>query len=169
MGYAHAKLLQSCLTCNPMYPSPPGSSAHGILQARILEWVAVSSSKGSSQPRDWTGVSCISCTGRWALYGESFSICSLVIGLFHPALCPLRLFRSDHIVANGRIFLCLRLDITPLCIYTTFLLWVMLRWTLVPIPFQCPDFTSCGYILTIEIQRSYSSSVFNFCGNSSFL
>ena len=37
----HAKLLQSCLTlCDPMDPSPPGSSVHGILQARILEWVA---------------------------------------------------------------------------------------------------------------------------------
>ena len=37
----HAKLFQSCLTfCNPMNHSPPGSSVHGILQARILEWVA---------------------------------------------------------------------------------------------------------------------------------
>ena len=44
---------------------PPGSSVHGILQARILEWVALSSSKGSSQPRDQTHVSCI---GRWVLY-----------------------------------------------------------------------------------------------------
>ena len=38
--------------------SPPGSSVHGILQARILEWVAMPSSRGSSQPRDWTRVSC---------------------------------------------------------------------------------------------------------------
>ena len=37
--------------------SPPGSSVHGILQARILEWVAIPSSRGSSQPRDWTLVS----------------------------------------------------------------------------------------------------------------
>ena len=41
-----AKLLQSCLTlCNPMYCSPPSSSVHGILQARILEWVAIFSSR----------------------------------------------------------------------------------------------------------------------------
>ena len=40
----------------------------GILQARILEWVAMSSSRGSSQPRDWTRVSYISCIGRWVLY-----------------------------------------------------------------------------------------------------
>ena len=51
---------QSCLTlCHPMDSSPPGSSAHGILQARILQWVAISFSRGSSQPRDWTWFSCI--------------------------------------------------------------------------------------------------------------
>ena len=49
-------VTQSCLTlCDPMDCSPPGSSVHGILQARILEWVAISSSRGSSQPsRDRT-------------------------------------------------------------------------------------------------------------------
>ena len=47
------KLLQLCLTfCNPMDCSLPGSSVHGILQARILEWIAMPSSRGSSQPRD---------------------------------------------------------------------------------------------------------------------
>ena len=45
--------------------SPPGSSLHGILQARILEWVAISFSMRSSRPRDWAHVS---CTGRWVLY-----------------------------------------------------------------------------------------------------
>ena len=46
-----AKLLQSCLTlCNPMDYNLPGSSVHGILQARILEWIAVPSSRGSYQP-----------------------------------------------------------------------------------------------------------------------
>ena len=53
-----AKLLQSCLTlCNPMDCSPPGSSVHGILQARILKWVAVLFCRGSSQSRDRTHVS----------------------------------------------------------------------------------------------------------------
>ena len=51
---------QSCLTlCNPLDCSPPGSSVHGIFQAGILEWVAIPFSRGSSQPRDRTRVSCI--------------------------------------------------------------------------------------------------------------
>ena len=61
-----AKLLQSCPTlCDPMDYSPPGSSVNGILQARMLEWVAMPSSRESSWTRDWTWVSCI---GRWILY-----------------------------------------------------------------------------------------------------
>ena len=53
-------VAQSCLTLfNPMDCSPPGSSAHGILQARILGWVATPFSRGLSQPRDRTPVSCI--------------------------------------------------------------------------------------------------------------
>ena len=60
-------MLQSCLTlCNPMDCSLPASSVHGILQARILEWVAMPSSRGSSWPRDQTHVSCVSCiAGRF--------------------------------------------------------------------------------------------------------
>ena len=46
----------------------PGSSVHGILQARILEWVAISFSRGSSRPRDWTHISYITYTGRQILY-----------------------------------------------------------------------------------------------------
>ena len=57
---------QSCLTLfNPVDCRPPGSSAHGISQAGILEWVAISSSRESSRPRD---SSCVSCMGRWILY-----------------------------------------------------------------------------------------------------
>ena len=51
-------------SCNPMDCSPPGSSVHGILQARILEWVAISFSRESSWPREITHVSCIA--GRWS-------------------------------------------------------------------------------------------------------
>ena len=62
----YANLLQLCLTlCDPMGCSPPGSSVHGIIQRRILEWAAVPSSRGSSRPRVWTCISCFSCIGRW--------------------------------------------------------------------------------------------------------
>ena len=62
-------VAKSCLSlCDPMGCSQPGSSVHGILQARILEWAAVSFSRGSSRPRDWTSVSCIGCIGRQTPY-----------------------------------------------------------------------------------------------------
>ena len=52
-------VTQSCLTlCDPMDCSLPGSSVHGIFQARVLEWAAISFSRGSCQPRDHTQVSC---------------------------------------------------------------------------------------------------------------
>ena len=65
----HAKWLQLYLTlCDHKDCSPLSSSAHGILQAKILEWVAMPSSRGSSQPRDWTRVSYISCISRQVLH-----------------------------------------------------------------------------------------------------
>ena len=67
-GFAVLCLItQLCPTlCDPMDHGPPGSSVHGILQARILEWVAMPSSRGSSQPRDQTQVS--------HLAGEFFTV-----------------------------------------------------------------------------------------------
>ena len=63
------KLFQSCLTlCNPTDCSPPGSSVHGTVQAGILEWIALPSSRGFARPRGQTRVSHVSCTGRWVLY-----------------------------------------------------------------------------------------------------
>ena len=60
MSLTHCEVAQSCPTlCNPMDCSLPGFSVHGIFQARVLEWVAISFSKGSSRPRDRTQVSCI--------------------------------------------------------------------------------------------------------------
>ena len=60
-----AKLLQSSLTlCHPMDCSSPGSSVHGILQVRVLEWVAISPSRGSFQPRYQTHI----CIVRQILY-----------------------------------------------------------------------------------------------------
>ena len=58
--WSEVLVAQSCLTlCHPMDQGSPGFSVHGIFQARILEWVAISFSRGSSRPGDWTWVSCI--------------------------------------------------------------------------------------------------------------
>ena len=73
-NYVHScSVTQSCLLtlCDPMdfwLCSPPGSSVHGIFQARILEWVAISSSRGPSSPRDWSRMPCGSCMSRQILY-----------------------------------------------------------------------------------------------------
>ena len=67
--FVHAKTFRSCPTlCDSMACSPPGSSVHGILQARTLQWVAMPSSRGSSWPRERTCISYVSCTGRQVLY-----------------------------------------------------------------------------------------------------
>ena len=69
MPAAAAKLLQLCLTlCDPKDYSLPGSSVYGIFQAKVLEWVAISFSRGSSRPGDWTQVSHIvgRCFTLWA-------------------------------------------------------------------------------------------------------
>ena len=73
-------------SCDPKDCSPPGSSVHGILQARILEWVAISFPRGSPQPRDRTWVSCIAsrfftnCTTRKAQ--------EALFKVFHTTLIP---------------------------------------------------------------------------------
>ena len=50
--------------------SPPGSSIHGVFQTRTLEWVAISSSRGSSRPSNQTRLSCIPCIDKWILYHQ---------------------------------------------------------------------------------------------------
>ena len=76
--YMSAQSLQSCpILWDPMDYSPPKSSFHGILQARILEWVAMPSSRGFSQSRDQTCISCI--TGRFFTTEPSFSFNSIKI------------------------------------------------------------------------------------------
>ena len=69
-------VAKSCLTlCNPLDHSPPGSSVQGILQARILEWEAISYSRGSSLPRDRN---CISCIGSVQFSSAQILNCSVV-------------------------------------------------------------------------------------------
>ena len=65
---SESEVAQSCLTLQPVDCSPPSSSVHGILQARILEWVTISFSRGSSRHRDQTQVSHIT--------GRCFNLCA---------------------------------------------------------------------------------------------
>ena len=68
-GLGRCVYVLSCPTiCNPIDSSLPGSSVHRIFQARIPEWDAISYSRGSSQARDWTCISCVSWIGRWILF-----------------------------------------------------------------------------------------------------
>ena len=103
-------VAQLCLTgCEPMDSSLPGSSVHGISQAKILEWEAKSFSRESSQPRDWTWVSCITdgfftvWATREALVG---SVCVLVtqlcLTLCDPIDCSLQ-GSSVHGILQARI------------------------------------------------------------------
>ena len=79
-------VVQSCLTlCDPINCSSPGSSVLGIFQVGILKQFAISSSRGSSQPKDGT---CISCIDSWILY--------------HWATCDTR--KTIQMWAGGRIF-----------------------------------------------------------------
>ena len=92
----------SCLTlCNPMDRSPPGSSVHGMLQARTLECVAISSSKGSSQPRDQTQVS--------STAGRCFTIWAFLYHLSH-------LGRERKIKPWPRNFACIPIQTWSECI-----------------------------------------------------
>ena len=76
-----ALVAQSCPTlCDPMDCSSPDSSFHGILQARILEWVASPFPRGSSQPRDQTWVSCIA--GRFFTIWATRKCINTYIGIY---------------------------------------------------------------------------------------
>ena len=76
-------VVQSCPTlCNPKNRSPPGSSVHEISKARILEWVAISSSSESSWPRDHPCVSCVSCSAA-----DWLPLCHLGSPAKLPCLC----------------------------------------------------------------------------------
>ena len=104
-------VTQSCPTlCDPTDCSPPGFSVHGILQARILEWIAIPFSRGTSQPRDWTLVSCL--TGRfftiWAsgksLLGKGCCLCPRSAWCSSNVLCysSLRLAHFSALPRQGQ-------------------------------------------------------------------
>ena len=144
----HASVLSHVqLFCNPMDFSTPGSSVHGILQARILEWVASYFSRGSSPPRDWTHVS---CSVRQILYhlshlGSPIPYVSIIkkqdyyqtllflLGDVWPVKRKLSL-SPNSLCSQGRHLLNPQTDTscrslgrqTPVC------LWHLLTWTFTP-------------------------------------
>ena len=102
-GYLTCAHAQSCpALCEPMDCCPTGSSAHGIFQARILEWGATSYCRGSSWPRDRNQVSCASCIGRQILYHCTYVSCSVVSDSVTPMDCSL-LGSSVHGILQARI------------------------------------------------------------------
>ena len=80
----------------PLWTSPPGSSDHGIFQARILGWVTISFARGSSRPRDQTHISCDSCISRWFLYHWATSEAYSRLGSSFHQFCP-HLFGQDSV------------------------------------------------------------------------
>ena len=99
VGFCHGVLVtQSCLTlCNPMDCSPPSFTVHGILQARILEWVAISFCRGPSWLRDWTRVSHIA--------GSPNCMCSTSF----QSLSPLAIHPSRSSQSAGLDSLCVHI------------------------------------------------------------
>ena len=103
-------VTQSCLTlCNPMDYSPPGSSVHGISQTRILEWVPIPFSRGSSQPRDRTRASYIAggyftiwATREAQLTGASLPVIFGQRNVYSKILCFLLNFKSALCIQDAR-------------------------------------------------------------------
>ena len=94
--------------------SPLSFSVHGIFQARTLEWVAISFFRGSSQPRDRTHVSCISCTSRQILYHCAFLVCLLINLILlalnlHSSVFPIWWVSAAAAAAAKSLQLCLTL------------------------------------------------------------
>ena len=96
-------LARSCPTLTPTDCSPPASSAHGISQARILEWVSLPSSRGASRPRDQIQVSCLSCVTSKFFTTKPLEkpVCGLIN--FSPKNYPHTLWSIMGIPQNAQI------------------------------------------------------------------
>ena len=97
-AYVHAQSLQSCpARCDLMNCSLPGPSVHGLLQARILEWVAMPSSRDSSWPRYWNCVSCIFCIAGGFFYHWATWEAPFYLGIFIYT-CPFPKSSQDFLL-----------------------------------------------------------------------
>ena len=116
------------ILCSPIDWSSPGSSVHEISQGRILEWVAISSSRGSSRPRDQTLVSCVFCFGRQILYHKrrwQAPVCVRVhfLAFYSTLLFSLCQEALEYILIFGRANLPCRLKNILLSILGCFSIW----------------------------------------------
>ena len=139
--------------------SLPASSALGIFQARILEWVAISFSRGSFQPRDWTCISCVSCNDRQILYhlSPSVQISSWVVsnsfrphGLQHarppcpsPSWSLLKLMSIESVMPSNHRILC-----HPLLLLPSIFPSIRVFWNESALPIRWPKYWSFNFSIS---------------------
>ena len=150
--------VQSCLTlCNPVDCSLPGFSIHGIFQARILEWVAISFSRGSSRPRNQTRVSCIAGR-RFTLWASGKPLYVALTYWFLFTRRGLRHRTSLHMLTCTHIpFLvkCFRLDLVFYSVALLTALFVFFSGKLRVL-----------YIFWIQVRYVICKYAFSICGLS---
>ena len=97
LKWKHVLVAQSCLTlCDPKDYSPPGSSFHGILQARILAGIAILFSRGSSWPKDWSWFSCFAGS-FFTIWATKEAPCMVIVFWFHVFTCSCPVSPAPHI------------------------------------------------------------------------
>ena len=158
---SEVKVTQSCPTlCDPMDCGPPGSSVHGILQARIQGWVAVPFSRGSSQPRDGIQISCIA-GGVFTIWAtrEAPLVVLVIIYCNAKLFCPLCNSNSESLLpftmqhdtswtkllcllllSNTSSYWTLRLEYLPSLLFSWYLLKALFYVTVVLL--KCGPWTS---------------------------
>ena len=162
------KSLQLCprsrprLFCNLMDCSLPGSSVHGVLQARILKWVSIPSSRRSSRPRDWTCISCDSC-----LAGRFFTAKPpgkpIVIQYFYTFQND-RQDKSDYVMLPLRDITLLLAIFPTLCISYVWLIYFAARSLCLNLPylfsFSLRPLPSGNYLFVLHIYDAISTLLF---------
>ena len=147
--------------------SPPGSSVHGILQARLLEWVAIYSSRGSSPPRDQTSISCI---GRWILHcwapREAYIKELAVLKAIHPTYTLIQGLANCTPQTKARsLLVCINkmlLDHTQACSFVCCWWWVPHHCSTVKDLEHRPHaLQSLKDILTGSLHKKFASLCFN--------
>ena len=148
-------ITQLCLIlCDPVDCSPPGSNVHGIIQARLLEWVAIPFSGGSSWPRDWTQVFCVAgwFFAIWATTDLAPS--KKIVPIYIPSNRGYMSFWSS-IMPNTKLF---KLQKSKMII-SLFLPFVILwGWTSFPV------FIGHSYLFLCELPIIFYWTVYSFFG-----